>query len=68
MVRELKITDIRDEIGDPVKKCILWLTAFAVMDYRLDYENEDTTQLKMFYTLVTEKDEELTSMVDYLEG
>lgn len=68
MVRELKITDIRDEVGDPVKKCILWLTAFAVMDYRLDYENEDTTQLKMFYTLVAEKDEELASMVEYIEG
>ena len=67
-VRDLKITDIRDEIGDPVKKCILWLTAFAVMDFRLDYENEDTTQLKMFYTLVNEKDEELVSMVEYLEG
>ncbi|HNW83004.1 MAG TPA: hypothetical protein PKG52_08955 [bacterium] len=67
-VRDYKIIDIRDDIGEPIKKCILWMTAFAVMDYRLDYEKEDTTQLKMFYTLVSEKDPEIVSLVDYIEG
>lgn len=66
-VRELKITDIREDIGEPVKKCILWITALAVADFHLDTEKEDFSHFKMYSTLVSGKERELKEIVDYIE-
>lgn len=66
-VRELKIIDIKDNIGDPLKRSILWITALAMADFHLDTEKEDFSHFKMFSTLVTDKSEQLKEIVDYLE-
>lgn len=66
-VRELKITDIREEIGEPIKKCILWITVLAVADFHLDTEQEDFSHFKMYSTLVSNKENPLKSLVEYIE-
>lgn len=67
-VKKYKIIDIKDEVGQPVKKSILYLTAYAMLDYNLTGETSEISQLKMYSTLVTEKNDELQNLIDYIEG
>lgn len=67
-VKKFKIVDIKEEIGQPVKKSILYLTAYAMLDYNLMGETNEISQLKMYSTLVTGKDSKLQNLVDYIEG
>ena len=67
-VKKFKIVDIKEDVGQPVKKSILYLTAFAMLDYHLQGEVNEVSQLKMFSTLVTGKDSTLQNLVDYIEG
>jgi len=67
-VKKFKIVDIKEEIGEPVKKSILYLAAFAMLDYHLRGEIDEVSQLKMYSTLLADKDEDLQSLIDYVEG
>jgi len=67
-VKRFKIVDIKEDIGQPVKKSILYLAGFAMLDYHLEGELNEMSQLKMYSTLVTAKGFELQNLVDYVEG
>lgn len=67
-VKKLKIVDIKEDIGQPVKKSILYLAGFAMLDYHLEDEPDEISQLKMYSTLVSDKGPELQNLVDYIEG
>ena len=67
-VKKFKIVDIKEDIGQPIKKSILYLTAFAMLDYHLEGEVNEVSQLKMYSTLVTGKNSKLQNLVDYIEG
>ena len=67
-VKKFKIVDIKEEIDQPVKKSILYLTAFAMLDYHIRGEMNEVSQLKMYSTLVTEKGSSLQNLIDYVDG
>ncbi|MGI6394472.1 MAG: tetratricopeptide repeat protein [bacterium] len=65
--RQLKIADIRENAGEPLKKCILWTSAFALLDFHIDSQ-EELAQFKMFSTLVSSKEKELAMIASYIES
>lgn len=66
-IRELKIIDIRENIGDPLKKSILWILSYAVLDFHIDSQ-EELSQFKMFSTLVSAHEKPLEMITDYIES
>ena len=69
-VRELKLADIREGMGDNIKKSILWMYALAILDFHItpDFEDSDIPQFRIYSTLVSDKGKELTLLVDSIEG
>jgi tetratricopeptide (TPR) repeat protein len=66
-IRDLKIIDIRENIGDPLKKNILWILSYAVLDFHIDSQ-EELSQFKMFSTLVSAKEKPLEMITNYIES
>ncbi|HSW59537.1 MAG TPA: hypothetical protein VLJ60_01995, partial [bacterium] len=66
-IRDLKIIDIRENIGDPLKKSILWILSYAVLDFHIDSQ-EELSQFKMFSTLVSAKEKPLEMITNYIES
>ncbi len=66
-IRDLKIIDIRENIGDPLKKNILWIHSYAVLDFHIDSQ-EELSQFKIFSTLVSAKEKQLQMITDYIES
>jgi hypothetical protein len=66
-IRDYKVLQIREEIGEPLKKAIFYMTAYAILDYRLERERDDLSQFKLFSTQI-DKDEQSKSLIDYIEG
>lgn len=69
-VRELKLADIREGMGDNIKKSILWMYALAILDFHItpDFEDSDIPQFRIYSTLVSDKGKELTQLVDSIEN
>jgi len=67
-VKKFKIVDIKEDLGQPVKKSILYLAGFAMLDYHLEGELDEISQLKMYSTLVADKGPDLANLIDYIEG
>jgi hypothetical protein len=69
-VRELKLADIREGMGDNIKKAILWEYTLAILDFHItpDFEDSDIPQFRIYSTLVSDKGKELSQLVDSIEG
>lgn len=69
-VRELKLADIREGMGDNIKKAILWTYALGILDFHItpDFEDSDVPQFRIYSTLVSDKGKELTQLVDSIEN
>jgi len=67
-VEELRSLEQRFPEEDAPRKALFYLTAFALLDYRLFDREELLTQARFYYTLVTGKDPAMTQLLDYLEG
>ena len=69
-VRELKLADIREGMGDNIKKSILWMYALGILDFHItpDFEESDIPQFRIYSTLVSDKGRELTQLVDSIEN
>ena len=69
-VRELKLADIREGMGDNIKKAILWIYALGILDFHItpDFEESDIPQFRIYSTLVSDKGKELTQLVDSIEN
>ncbi len=66
-VRDYKVKQIRKEIGEPLKRVIFYLTAYAVLDYHLENEKEDMSQFKLFSTMI-DKDDKSKALINYIDG
>ena len=69
-VRELKLADIREGMGDNIKKSILWTYALGILDFHItsDFEDSDIPQFQIYSTLVSDKGKELAQLVDSIEN
>ena len=69
-VRELKLADIREGMGDNIKKAVLWTYALGILDFHItpDFEESDIPQFRIYSTLVSDKGKELTQLVDSIEN
>ena len=69
-VREFKLADIREGMGDNIKKAILWTYALGILDFHItpDFEDSDIPQFRIYSTLVSDKGKELTQLVDSIEN
>ena len=69
-VRELKLADIREGMGDNIKKSILWTYSLGILDFHItpDFEESDIPQFRIYSTLVSDKGKELTQLVDSIEN
>ena len=69
-VRELKLADIREGMGDNIKKSILWTYALGILDFHItpDFEDSDIPQFRIYSTLVSDKGKELNQLVDSIEN
>jgi len=69
-VRELKLADIREGMGDNIKKAVLWTYALGILDFHItpDFEESDIPQFRIYSTLVSDKGKELTQIVDSIEN
>ncbi len=69
-VRNLKLADIREGMGDNIKKAILWTYALGILDFHItsDFEDSDVPQFRIYSTLVSDKGKELTQLVDSIEN
>ncbi len=69
-VRELKLADIREGMGDNIKKAVLWTYALGILDFHItpDFEDSDIPQFRIYSTLVSDKGKELTQLVDSIEN
>ncbi len=65
---ELRALEERFPEENAPRKALFYLTAFALLDYRLATQEELLTQVRFYYTLTTEKDAAMTSLLNYLEG
>ncbi len=66
-IRDYKVLQIREDIGEPLKKAIFFMTAYAIMDYSLERERDDISQFKLFSTQIS-RDEYINSLIEYIEG
>ena len=69
-VRSLKLADIREGMGENIKKAILWTYALGILDFHItpDFEDSDIPQFRIYSTLVSDKGKELTQLVDSIEN
>ena len=69
-VRNFKLADIREGMGDNIKKAILWTYALGILDFHItpDFEESDIPQFRIYSTLVSDKGKELTLLVDSIEN
>ena len=69
-VRNFKLADIREGMGDNIKKAILWTYALGILDFHItsDFEESDIPQFRIYSSLVSDKGRELTQLVDSIEN
>lgn len=69
VVENYKMTDVREGLGDSLKKAILWTQAFAIYDFHIGAEEEELlSQFRIYATLVSDKGKELSDLIDMIEG
>ena len=69
-IRNFKLADIREGMGDNIKKAILWTYALGILDFHItpDFEESDIPQFRIYSTLVSDKEKELQQLVDSIEN
>ena len=69
-IRNFKLADIREGMGDNIKKAILWTYALGILDFHItpDFEESDIPQFRIYSTLVSDKGKELELLVDSIEN
>ena len=69
-IRNFKLADIREGMGDNIKKAILWTYALGILDFHItpDFEESDIPQFRIYSTLVSDKGRELEQIVDSIEN
>lgn len=69
VVENYKMADIREGLGDSLKKAVLWMQAFAIYDFHIGAEEEEIlSQFRIYSTLVSDKGRELSDLIDMIEG